>query len=140
MNNHKPVRWMVSFWHPDGDSANEPNFPEVEFWHPDRQTARTEAARVLGELREERGDERDWVAAGHPDPREVGAGRHPGGQWILRYEDLKWEDAASNPSAKKKRRGMKSAAGAWKGIIDGEKLKRTLREARRTGTRIDPVQ
>ena len=131
---------MVSFWHPDGCNANEQEFPKVAFWHPDRQSARAEAARVLVELRENRDDERNWVAAGHPDPFEVGAGRHPGGQWILTYEDLKQDNAASKPPAKERRKLMKSAAGAWKGIIDGEKLKRTLREARRTGTRIDPVQ
>ena len=79
---------MVSFWHPDGDSKSEPDFPKVELWHSDRPTARAEAARVLIELRESLRDERDWVAAGHPDPLEVGAGRHVGGQWILRYEDL----------------------------------------------------
>ena len=121
---------MVSFWHPDGGSANEPDFPEVEFWHPDRQTAKTEAARVLVELRDEKGDDRDWVAAGHPDPREVGAGRHPGGQWILRYQDLKHETAASMPFAKERRRGIKTTAGTGKGTINGKKLKRTLREDR----------
>ena len=121
---------MVSFWHPEGCNSNEPEFPQVEFWHPDSHTARAEAARVLVELREERGDKRDWFAAGHPDPIEVAAGRHPGGQFMLRYQDLKLKGTASNPSAKKNRGGMKSAAGAWKGIIDGENLKRTLRESR----------
>ena len=130
---------MVSFWHLDGGSRNEPDFPDVEFWHPDRQSARTEAARVLVELREERGDERDWVAAGHPDPFEVGAGRHPGGQWILRYKDLKRDDAASKPPAKERRKRMKSAAGAWKGVIDGEKLKRTLREAHRDERSLEEI-
>ena len=109
---------MVSFWHPDGRRRDESDFPKVEFWHPDRQSAREEAARVLIELREERNDTRDWVAAGHPDPLEVGAGRHPGGQWILRYSDLRRE-----------------AAGAWQGITDGEDMKRMLYEARRTGSR-----
>ena len=130
---------MVSFWHPEGCSSNEPDFPQVEFWYPDRQSARTEAARVLVELREERADERDWVAAGHPDPFEVGAGRHPGGQWILRYEDLKYENTASKPSAKEKRRGMKSAAGAWKGVIDGKKLKQTLSEDRRDERSLEQI-
>ena len=139
MNNHSPVRWMVSFWPPDGGSANEPDFPEVEFWHPDRLTARAEAARVLVELREERNDERDWVSAGHPDPFEVGAGRHPGGQWILRYEDLKHENAASNPSAKKRRKGVKSAASTWKGTIDGKHLKRTLRESHRDQRSLEQI-
>ncbi len=130
---------MVSFWHPDGGIRNEPDFPAVEFWHPDRQTARAEAARVLVELRDERRDERDWVAAGHPDPCEVAAGRHPGSQWILRYEHLKREDAASNPSAKKNRRGIKSASGAWKGVIAGEKLKRTVREAHRDERSLEQI-
>ena len=116
MNDVKPVRWMVSFWHPNGGSGDENDFPQVEFWHADRIRAREEAARVLIELREERNDTRDWVAAGHPDPFEVGAGRHPGGQWILRYRDL--------------RRG---ATGAWQGINDGDDMKRILYEARRAG-------
>ena len=82
------VRWMVSFWHPDGRNRDEPDFPEISLWHPDRETAKEEAARVLVELMEKRGDKRDWAAAGHPDPFAVGTGQHPGGQWILRYRDL----------------------------------------------------
>ena len=140
MNNHRPVRWMVSFWHPEGDSRDEPDFPKVELWHADKRNARVEAARVLIELRESRGDDRDWVAAGHPDPLEVGAGRHTGGQWILRYEDLKKGDAASKLLAQERLPGTNSAAGAWKGIIDGEELKRTLSEARRTRSRVGPVR
>ena len=133
----KTVRWMVVFWHPDGDARGESDFPEVTFWHPDRRSARQEAARVLTELREERGDTRGWVAAGHPDPSEVGAGRHPGGQWILRYRDLGRgsDEAVDTRSANNGIRRTKSAAGAWRGIIDGEELKRTLYEARRTGSR-----
>ena len=131
---------MVSFWHPKGHSRDDPNFPEVEFWHSDKRSARAEAARVLIELREGRGDEREWVAAGHPDPLEVGAGRHIGGQWILRYDDLENGDPASKLPAKERLGGMKSAAGAWRGIIDGEELKRTLSEARRSGSRVGPVQ
>ena len=113
MSSVKPVRWMVSFWHPDGGSRDETDFPQVDFWHPDRARARKEAARVLRDLREERNDTRDWVAAGHPDPREVGAGHHPGGQWILRYQDLGRE-----------------AAGDWQTATDGEEMKRVLHEAR----------
>ena len=131
---------MVSFWHPEGDSKDEPDFPKVELWHSDKQTARAEAARVLIELREGRGDVRDWVAAGHPDPLEVGAGRHVGGRWILRYEDLKKGDTASKMPAKERLRGTKSAAGSWKGLIDGEELKTTLHEARHSGSRVGPVQ
>ena len=69
---------MVSFWHPGGDRHDEPDFPKVEFWHPNRQSSRA-AARVLVELREKRGRQREWVAASHPDPFQVGVGRHPGG-------------------------------------------------------------
>ena len=58
------VRWMVSFWHPEGGRRDEPNFPDVEFWHADRETSMVEAARVLIELREVQEDERDWAAAG----------------------------------------------------------------------------
>ena len=140
MNNHRPVRWMVSFWHPEGDSKDEPDFPKVEQWHQDKPTARAEAARVLIELRESRGDDRDWVAAGHPDPLAVGAGRHVGGQWTLRYGDLKKGDASSRLTVEERLKGAKSAAGSWKGLIDGEELKRTLHEARHAGSRVGPVQ
>ena len=138
MNDRQPVRWMVSFWHPDGGWRDESDFPEVAFWHPDRRSARQEAARVLTELWEERGDKREWVAAGHPDPFEVGAGRHPGGQWTLRYRDLRCGsgEAAVSQSANNGEKRTRSAAGAWRGIIDGEELKRTLYEARRTGSRV----
>ncbi len=140
MNNHRPVRWMVSFWHPEGDSKDEPDFPKVEQWHQDKPTARAEAARVLIELRESRGDDRDWVAAGHPDPLAVGAGRHVGGQWTLRYGDLKKGDASSRLTVEERLKGAKSAAGSWKGLIDGEELKRTLHDARHSGSRVGPVQ
>jgi len=109
---------MVSFWHPNGGWKDEGDFPQVEFWHSDRARAREEASRVLIELREERGDTRDWVAAGHPDPLEVGAGRHPGGQWTLRYQDLR-----------------PKAAGHWQGMTDGEDMKRMIFEARKAGSR-----
>ncbi len=135
MSDTKPIRWMISFWHSDGNSRDEADFPEVNFWHSNKYIARVEAARVLIELVEGRGDKRDWVAAGHPDPFEVGIGRHPGGQWVLRYEDLKQEDnAASKLSAEQRLSGMKSAAGSWRGLVDGEKLKRMLYEARRYGS------
>ena len=147
MNDPKTVRWMLSFWHPEGGWRNELDFPTVAFWHPDRESAREEAARVLVELREKRGDRRDWVAAGHPDPIEVGVGRHPGGQWILRYKDLRRGDdengtglllgEADTRSTDKMTGPTKSAAGAWRGLIDGEELKRTLYEARRTGSRAE---
>ena len=119
MDNYEPVRWMVSFWHPAGGSKEEPDFPRVEFWHPDKQSARVEAARVLIELREGRGDERGWVAAGHPDPFEVGVGRHPGGQFILRYGDLKQADKETGRLAEERLRGMRAADGAWQGIVGG---------------------
>ena len=120
MNSIEPVRWMVSFWHPDGGPRDESDFPRVELWHADRTHAREEAARVLIELREERNDTRDWVAAGHPDPLEVGAGRHPGGQWILRFQDLD-----------------RGAGGDWKAATDGEEMKRVLYEARGTESRAE---
>ena len=96
MTDARPVRWMLSFQHPDGHSIAELDFPRVEFWHPDEQTSRAEASRVLIELREERGDERDWVATGHPDPLEVGDGNHSGGQWNMRYRDAKQGVATSD--------------------------------------------
>ena len=132
MNNERPVRWMVTFWHSGGRSQDEPEFPEVDFWHSDKQTARAEAARVLIELAEQRGDKRDWVAAGHPDPFEVGIGKHPGGQWTLSYDDL--DPDAGHLSPRERLKGMKATAGAWGDSIDGEGVKRMLDEARRMRT------
>ncbi len=111
---------MVSFWHSEGGSKDEVDFPQVDFWHSDRIRAREEAARVLIELREKRNDKRDWIASGHPDPREVGAGHHPGGQWILRYQDLDRE-----------------AAGDWQSATDGEEMKQVLYEARGAESRAE---
>lgn len=138
------VRWMLSFWHSKGDWRGEVDFPDVEFWQPDRKTARAEAARALTELRD-RGDMRDWVGAGHPDPREVGAGNHHGGQWILRYDDLACAAAENETrlsqksgdavAAGKRIGGTGRAAGAWRGVVDGDAMKRELHEARHYGTR-----
>ena len=127
-----PIRWMVVFYHARGNWREEADFPQVEFWQPTLAIAREEAARVLVELREQRDDQREWVAAGHPDPLQVAAGRHPGGQWILRYVDLGREKVSSDPEDKR-RRSTKSAAGAWRGLIDGEQLNQTLSGARRGG-------
>ena len=91
-DNAHEIRWMVNFWHSDGDRTTEPDFPEVSFWHPNKRTARMEAARVLAELRE-RGDARDWVAAGYPDPLAVSVSRHFGGRWILSLADLEIREA-----------------------------------------------
>ncbi len=139
MSDRPKVRWMVNFWCSNGGDKvvrpyDEVDFPQVDFWHPNRATAREEAARVLIELREERGDHREWVAAGHPDPLEVGAGHHPGGQWFLRYRDLPSGGATASPGAKSTKL-TGSAAGAWKGIVDAEQLKQKLSEARRKGSR-----
>ena len=85
--NADEIRWMVVFWHPDGDRTTEPDFPEASFWYPNKLSARRAAARVLAELRE-RGDTRDWVAVGYPDPLAVSISRHYGGRWILSLDDL----------------------------------------------------
>ena len=58
----QPIRWMVVFYHSDGGSRDEVDFPDVEFWRPNRATAMEKAARVLVEW----GDQREWVAAGNP--------------------------------------------------------------------------
>ena len=121
---------MVNFWHSGGRDKDEADFPRVPFWHPDRARAKEAAARVLIELREVRGDKRDWVASGHPDPLKVGAGLHSGGHWVLQYGDLGRsgdENGAGDLPAR-------SAAGAWQGVVDGEEMKRMLHEARRTGS------
>ena len=76
------IRWMLTFYHSEGGSRDEPDFPKVEFWHPNKKASMEAGARILQELKD-RGDTRDWKAAGHPDPFKVGSGAHPGGQWIL---------------------------------------------------------
>ena len=53
------------------------------------ENAGNEATRVLTELREERRDEREWVAFSAPGPFEVAAGIHPGGLRTLTYSDLR---------------------------------------------------
>ena len=87
MNCSGKIRWMVNFWHPDGDRTSETDFPQVDFWHPDKQTSRIEAARVLLELRE-RGDTREWVAAGYPDPFVVNRVSDFCPVWLLIYSDI----------------------------------------------------
>lgn len=82
MNTRAETRWMVCFWHSNGDIRSERSFPKFEFWHPNEEASQAEGRRVLNELRTG-GDKRDWKAAGVPDPFEVGSGRHPGGSWIL---------------------------------------------------------
>ena len=139
MKDKQNVRWMVSFWHPNGSRNDEPDFPKVDFWHPDRESSRAAAARVLVELREKRGDQREWVAAGHPDPFEVRVGRHTGGQWTLRCGDLLPPDASSEQSAAQRLRTMQSAAGAWKDSPFAADLAREIYEARRSGSREAPV-
>ena len=82
MGDMDTVRWMLTFYHSEGGSRDEPDFPRVDLWHPNEKASMEAGARVLRELKE-RGDNRDWKAAGHPDPFAVGSGQHPGGQWIL---------------------------------------------------------
>ena len=120
------VKWMVSFWHPDGRRATEPDFPQVDFWHPDKRTSRMEAARVLWELRE-RGDTRDWTASGIPDPWAVGQWGYISAPWTLRYSDL---ESDGNGGVK-----IKSVAGAWRGKLDADEIKRALAHARAAGSR-----
>ena len=102
LDENAKVKWMVSFWHPDGDRTAEPDFPKVDFWHPDKRTSRMEAARVLWELRE-RGDTREWVAVGYPDPFAVGQFGYISASWTLRPADL---ESDGNGGVK-----IKSAAG-----------------------------
>ena len=138
MSSIKDVRWMVSFWHPGGGSQEEADFPKFDLWHPDKGSSRAAAARVLVELREKQGDQREWVAAGHPDPFEVGVGRHPGGHWTLRYDDLLPPSESSQMTAAQRLRTMQSAAGAWKDSPFAQDLKQEIYEARRLGSRIPP--
>ena len=141
MKGKTSVRWMVTFWHSEGNWRDEPDFPQISFWHPSKYASRTEAARVLIELREERGDERDWIAAGYPDPYQIDPVALPGQRWALRYEDLDFGDDApetdesgkSEYSANQKKRralGLKTAAGGWKGVVDTEKLLKDIHDAR----------
>ena len=80
------VRWMLGFYRRGGNVdvhrwQEESEFPKFDFWHPDFEACQAAGLRVLRQLIQE-GDNRDWIAYGHPDPFEVGAGRYPGGQWI----------------------------------------------------------
>ena len=83
------VRWMLGFFTEDDLAVchDIANFPQYEFWQTDMETCIAEGRRVLTELREH-GDVRVWIACGHPDPREVGSGRHRGGQWLQKSSEL----------------------------------------------------
>ena len=62
------VRWICVFLHSgSGNPHTEEDFPKFDFWCPDRDSSKAQGERVLRELRE-RGDGRDWMAAGFPDP------------------------------------------------------------------------
>ena len=90
MSNDANVKWFVIFMNEDADESEYGEadvFPSTEFWQPDRETAKTEAKRVLLELRKG-GDTRSWKAVGHPDPFEVAKGRHGEDQWIISTNDL----------------------------------------------------
>ena len=116
MRDTDSVRWMITFYHSEGRSRDEPDFPKVEFWHPDEKASMEAGARVLRELKE-RGDTRDWMAVGHPDPFKVGSGEHPGGQWILPSPPPKIFNSAKMPS-------MDLSEEEW------DAFDRTLRESR----------
>ena len=127
MNGARGVRWMVIFWHPDGNGGTEPDFPDVDFWHPNKWMSQMEAARVLWELRE-RGDTRDWVAAGYPDPFEArGVFGYISMSWTLSFSDL---ESDGNGGAK-----IKSVAGAWEGKGDPDERIRAIADARAAGSR-----
>ena len=115
------MRWMVNFWHPDGDRTTEPDFPEIAFWHPSKWKSQMEAARVLWELRE-RGDARDWVASGHPDPVEFGGWAYISTAWTLEYSDI---ESDGNGGAK-----IKSIAGFGIGNPAWAKLEKTIARRR----------
>ena len=96
MSDSDSIRWMVTFFHSEGRRQDEPDFPKVDFWYPTKKASMEAGARVLQELKD-RGDNRDWKAAGHPDPFAVGSGEHPGGQWILPLPPPKIFDPAKVP-------------------------------------------
>ena len=125
------VRWMITFYHPDGSWQDEPDFPDVKSWQPNKYIARQEAARVLAELREARGDKRDWFVVGLPDPLAILRGQLIAGQeWTMHYDDL-----VPNSGGE-----IKSVAGAWEGIVDGEEMKRILDEARHPDRARYPIE
>ncbi len=82
MSNLENVRWMLTFYHSEGSWKDEADFPRVEFWHPSKEASMKAGARVLQELKD-RGDQRDWKAAGHPDPFYANSIHYPGGPWVL---------------------------------------------------------
>ena len=65
-----------------GDAYHQEDLPKLEFWHPTKEASQAAAQSWLRE-RMESGDSRNWMAFGHPDPYEVGAGRCDGDQWIF---------------------------------------------------------
>ena len=82
MNSQQEARWMITLGHPEGGSQCERDFTSFEFWHPNKESSIVEGKRVLRDL-VSRGDEREWYAAGYPDPFKVGSGEHTGGSWII---------------------------------------------------------
>ena len=55
-------------------------------------------ARVLQELKD-RGDQRDWKVAGHPDPFYANSIHYPGGPWVLPPPSPKLFDPDTIPRA-----------------------------------------
>ena len=48
MNAADNVRWMLTFYHSEGEARDEPDFPKVEFWHPSEQASMKEGAGFCG--------------------------------------------------------------------------------------------
>ena len=80
------TRWLLVFYCDNRGSNQEPDFPEYEFWHSNKEKCIAAGQRGLQELAE-RGDRREWVVCGFPDPVEVGAGRHPRDLCVLSLSD-----------------------------------------------------
>ena len=120
-DNDNGIRWMVNFWHADGDRTTETDFPEIAFWHPSKWASQVEAARVLWELRE-RGDERDWIASGHPDPVAGGPWAYIRTSWTLDFSEI---ESDGNGGAK-----IKSIAGFGIGNPYWEDLAKSIERRR----------
>lgn len=80
----KTVRWMANVSCPGksgGDAYHQEDLPRLAFWHPTKEASQAAAQSWLRE-RMESGDNRDWMAFGHPDPYEVAARRLNGGECL----------------------------------------------------------
>ena len=98
MKNLDDVEWILVFVEKESTSDEE-GFPPFEFGHPNRAACVAAGDAVLRTL-VERGETREWVAYGHPDPWEKGAawdrGEQGGPFWRRRLSEVRRAVAAGD--------------------------------------------